>query len=189
MALTTSAVLQALHITLSAKHASSRRAAASSISAALRPSTAPVPHHSSIQRRQSPYTVVEASQAGGAPHGSGAAVNVGGGNPWETVVAALDKRQPEVAWREFMQLLEQGLAPPSNVCDRLIYGESRRIPHPTRLGQAYNRRRPRAAAYMSCAYAVTVLHRHASLLQPCAAVRGSRKLGVCTQPQAPPATC
>ncbi|KAL4858667.1 Pentatricopeptide repeat-containing protein [Chlorella vulgaris] len=124
MALTTSAVLQALHITLSAKHASSRRAAASSISAALRPSTAPVPHHSSIQRRQSPYTVVEASQAGGAPHGSGAAVNVGrgsGGNPWETVVAALDKRQPEVAWRQFMQLLEQGLAPPSNVCDLLIY--------------------------------------------------------------------
>jgi hypothetical protein len=81
--------------------------------------------------------VVEASQAGGAPHGSGAAVNVGGGsggNPWETVVAALDKRQPEVAWREFMQLLEQGLAPPSNVCDRLIYGESRRIPPPHPIG-------------------------------------------------------
>ncbi|EFN58087.1 hypothetical protein CHLNCDRAFT_34493 [Chlorella variabilis] len=126
-------VLQALHITLSSIHVSGASRAASSRScAALRPpplahtlSQQPVRHGRS-QRRPAAYQVVEAAQAD-KPRGRNPAVNLSGGgssggNPaWQPLVAALDRRQPEAAWKEFMRLLEQGILPPIAVCDRLIY--------------------------------------------------------------------
>lgn len=139
-------VLQALHITLSSIHVSGASRAASSRScAALRPpplahtlSQQPVRHGRS-QRRPAAYQVVEAAQAD-KPRGRNPAVNLSGGgssggNPaWQPLVAALDRRQPEAAWKEFMRLLEQGILPPIAVCDRLIYGAP--LPAPPRCAAA-----------------------------------------------------
>ena len=106
------------------------RLAASRACAGLRLPALPVswgcqPKHGSSLRRHPAYQVVEAGQAGEASRGGGgAALNLdGGGLPWQRMAAALDKRQAEAAWHEFMQLLEQGILPPVAVCDRLISGE------------------------------------------------------------------
>ena len=130
-----SAAIQALTICLSrANVSSSTRAAASRLCSGLaqRPGLGhTLSHqdlaHSTFSRRQAAYQVVEAGQASGAPSGSGASGGSGGsaGQPaWQRMVGALDKKQPEAAYREFMQLLERGILPPNAVCDRLISGEA-----------------------------------------------------------------
>ena len=130
-----SAAIQALTICLSRANVSSgTRAAASRLCSGLaqRPGLGhTLSHqdlaHSTFSRRQAAYQVVEAGQASGAPSGSGASGGSGGSGgqpPWQRMVGALDKKQPEAAYREFMQLLERGILPPNAVCDRLISGEA-----------------------------------------------------------------
>jgi hypothetical protein len=70
--------------------------------------------------------VVEAAQPGEAPSGCGSAVGVknGGAPAWQPLLDALEKRHTLPAWEKFMQLLEEGILPPCEVCDRLVSGES-----------------------------------------------------------------
>jgi hypothetical protein len=64
------------------------------------------------------------------PRGSGAAASVDSrsSGALQGLVSALDKRDPDAAWAEFVQLLEQGILPPTQLCDRLIYGEPQLLP-------------------------------------------------------------
>lgn len=131
-----SSLLQVLTITLqspyvSSRSSSSRRAAGSACSALRQTGLGQTLVHQAArqglaQRRQAASLVVEAGQAGKAPADGGAAMNFGGSGggggstPWQAVVAALDKRQPDAAWRLFTRVLEQGFLAPVAVCDRLI---------------------------------------------------------------------
>ena len=132
-----SAAIQALTICLSdwsrANVSSGTRAAASRLCSGLaqRPGLGhTLSHqdiaHSTLSRRQATYQIVEAGQGSGASSGSGASAGSGGEPAWQRLAAALDKKQPEAAYREFMQVLERGILPPNAVCDRLISGEGGR---------------------------------------------------------------
>ena len=133
----TSAAIQALTICLSrANVTSGTRAAASRLCLGLtqRPGQGrSLSHqdlaHGASSRRPATYQVVEASQAGGATSGSGDPAGTGGGGgggepAWQRMVAELEKKQPDTAFLEFMQLLERGILPPNAACDRLISGEA-----------------------------------------------------------------
>lgn len=131
-----SSLLQALTIALSSKYVSqSTRVAASTTCAALRqPALKQTLCHQGqrparSQRRRGISKGLEAQALAGrsaATKLSGGSSGGGGGGSavaWQPLAAQLDARRPEAAWKEFIQLLEQGILPPCDLCDRLISGE------------------------------------------------------------------
>lgn len=132
-----SSLLQALTIALNSKYVSnSTRVAASTTCAALRqPALRQTlchqgPRQGRPQRRRGTAQGLEAQ----ALAGRRAATKLGGGSSggsssgsgavaWQPLATELDARRPESAWHEFIQLLEQGILPPCELCDRLISGE------------------------------------------------------------------
>lgn len=132
------AVIQALAIACASKHMSpvSQAVVCSRVCTSLR---SPPSHTSAlglrhlsgtVERRHALLPVVEAAQAGEMPRGSGAATSVDSRSSGavQELVSALDRRDLDAAWAEFVQLLEDGILPPAQLCDRLIYGEARLWP-------------------------------------------------------------
>lgn len=125
-----SSVLQMLQVSFSSPYASSKRAPAVGRTCSALPQR-PRAHEArqALQRRPAAFQVVEAGHARDAATSTAGPPMSGGsggkGDPvWHRVAAALDQ-SPDAAWRDFMQLVEQGARPRAQQCDRLIGGAMR----------------------------------------------------------------